>query len=97
VVSGAIFGSSARSDARPESDFDVLLLVTDRASAEAALDRLLDAAPDLAKQFGIRLSPLLLEVEEWHERIRAGDSFVTRASKDAIPFLGDPALVRLHD
>jgi predicted nucleotidyltransferase len=96
VVSAAIFGSSARGDTRPGSDFDVLVLVSDRTAAAGVLDRLLDVAPRLAKRFGARLSPFILEVEEWRARTEAADPFVLRAAREAIPFLGDRDLPAAH-
>ena len=38
VALGAIFGSAARGDGRSGSDFDVLVLVTEKAAADAVLD-----------------------------------------------------------
>ena len=96
VVLGAIFGSSARGDTRPGSDFDVLILVSDRSAADDVLDRLLDAAPRLAKRFGARLSPFILDVEEWRKRAEASDPFVLRAAREAILFVGDRELLAVN-
>jgi predicted nucleotidyltransferase len=95
VVSGAIFGSSARGEPRPDSDLDVLVLVSESAAAEGVLDRLLDAAPGLRKRFGARLSPFILDVEGWSTRAASGDPFLLRAAREAIPFIGDHTLLAL--
>jgi predicted nucleotidyltransferase len=96
VLSAAVFGSSARGEPLPGSDFDVLVIVKDRMSAGVVLDRLLDIAPLLADRFGARLSPFIIGVEEWRARASAADPFIVRAAREAIPFLGDGTLLTGH-
>ncbi len=56
-----LYGSRARGEARPDSDWDLLVLVPDLALKGA----IRDALYDLELQHGAVLSPLILDPAQW--------------------------------
>lgn len=73
-VRGAyLLGSAARGADTPESDFDVLVAVEGSAAAEAAHDALSGAAPEFFTRFGLRLSPVVLELATLRRMHADGD------------------------
>lgn len=80
VHSAYLFGSAARGDDVPGSDFD-LLVVTGDADAETVHDLLSARAPDLRRRFGIALSPVVLG-ETSARRQAADPRSVVRAAMD---------------
>jgi predicted nucleotidyltransferase len=84
-----VFGSTARGDAGPESDIDLLCLtgpVDDRAKAERNLT---DRAATLRRQFGRRLSVLVLPAAEFARRYRQGERLVREAVETGWVVAGD--------
>jgi len=77
-----LFGSRARGDHRPDSDYD-LLIVAPR--EPALLDTLYDAVMDVLLTHGRLVSLKVLDPREF-ERLRAlGTPFLTRVSAEGIP------------
>ncbi|MGA8193772.1 MAG: nucleotidyltransferase domain-containing protein [Acetobacteraceae bacterium] len=50
--SGVLFGSRARGDARPDSDYDVAVFLRDMADRFAEMDRLADPGTDICDETG---------------------------------------------
>jgi predicted nucleotidyltransferase len=90
VLSGAIFGSVARSDADPHSDLDVLLIIESRAGSAEILDLVLEQADTLAKIYGATLAPTIFTKQEWLALMKRRDPFALSASADARVFVGRP-------
>lgn len=88
VESAAVFGSAARGDAKPGSDFDVIVLT--EGAPEPVYDAFLAAAPELATEFGIRISPVVLSVVQARRQHADGDAFIADAMRDARRFHGRP-------
>lgn len=88
VLSGAIFGSAARGKAGPDSDLDVLVLTTDETSADAVRSSLAEEGPVFSERFGLPLSPVVMTLERFRERQRAGDPFCREVVRDAIVIVG---------
>ena len=92
VISSVIFGSSARGDATPRSDLDLLVLVSDEDAADRARVLFSDLSPLLALRFGVHLSPVVLTAERFRERDAEGDPFTRAVTTDALPvFRSHPA------
>lgn len=90
IVSAAIYGSVARGESGPGSDLDVLILLEDRWTRAAVLDRVLDAGEVIAARFGWRLSPFVTERNVWYAQLAAGDAFASNVLREAVVFLGEP-------
>lgn len=82
VRSVYLFGSAARGDDRAESDFDVLVVAADAASAERAHDRLAAAAPGLRERFGVAVSPVAIDVARARSLARDASSVVSAALRE---------------
>jgi predicted nucleotidyltransferase len=88
VRSAAIFGSAARGDDRPGSDLDVLIIVRDVQSERQVQEAMADLGPVLERTQGLRLSPMILTIDELLRRARGGDPFVSEVVKDGMSVLG---------
>lgn len=66
-VGAVLFGSRARGDHKPDSDADVAVLLSDRASGRFIPVKLnlVDVAFDVMLETGIRVEPLPIKAEEW--------------------------------
>ncbi|HEX2189424.1 MAG TPA: nucleotidyltransferase domain-containing protein [Longimicrobiaceae bacterium] len=88
VLSVAVFGSAARGEAGPASDFDLLVVTDSDPAVETTYDALSDQGDDLRARFGLRLSPVVLTLEKLRARHAAADPFVTSAVEDAVRVYG---------
>lgn len=70
VRSVLVFGSVARGEAGPDSDLDVLCLTTMATEAPDAERNLAEAAAALRRQFGRRVSVIVLSAGEFARRYR---------------------------
>ncbi len=90
VRSVVVYGSAARGDDRPGSDFDVLV-VTDReenvSEVHATLSRL---SPELERCYALDLAPVVLSHARLRERAAAGDPLVAGVLTDGRTVAGEP-------
>ncbi len=70
VRSVLIFGSLARGDASAESDIDLLCLTASAAAVAEVERKLAEAAPNLHRQFGRRVSVMVLPAADFARRYR---------------------------
>lgn len=63
ALSAYLFGSAARGDDSPGSDFDLLVVAPDPPSADELHDLLSSRAAELRRRFGIVLSPVVIDAE----------------------------------
>jgi predicted nucleotidyltransferase len=85
VESVTIFGSSARGDDAPDSDLDLLVVTETEEDEEDAWERLLEKAPMFLREFGVRISPVVMSLEQLHERAEDGDPLIAAVVKEGIP------------
>lgn len=71
-----LFGSVARGDTNPDSDVDVLAVVSDDADFASVDDQLLDIAYDVQLEYDVRVEVHSLTSSEFETRIDCGDPFV---------------------
>jgi predicted nucleotidyltransferase len=90
----AIFGSRARGDDRPDSDLDLLVVIEDADGEEGVWDHLVVLQPRIQREFGLRLSPVILGLERLREREREGDPFVEAVAAEGIPII-KPSIQKL--
>jgi uncharacterized protein len=77
-----LFGSRARGDANPWSDYDVLILVDRR--DQSLVDSIYDLAVEIQADTGSDLSLKIMAEVEWDRRQRAGSSLVANVSKEGV-------------
>jgi predicted nucleotidyltransferase len=90
VVSGCIFGSTARGDDTPESDLDILLLVERPEDKERAEDGVSEVFEGLRQQFSLRPSLVVLTRAEFARGYRAGRAFMRNVMREGETFAGRP-------
>jgi predicted nucleotidyltransferase len=76
VRSAVIFGSAARGEDRPDSDFDLLVVAWRQEDVEPVHQHLVDASGELFQRFGLLLSPVVIAVEQLVRQHHGGDPFV---------------------
>lgn len=69
-----LFGSRARGDARPDSDYDILVVVKDRNIINRSL--VYDYILDVNLEYGIDLSLKIYDVEEFELFLEKGVPFI---------------------
>ena len=77
-----LFGSKARGDDRPDSDIDVLAIVT--SDDWHIRDKVYDVATDILLQANVCISPKVISKSRFDQLCREGTSFIHNVSKDAI-------------
>jgi UTP:GlnB (protein PII) uridylyltransferase len=83
VESAVVFGSSARGEAGPGSDLDLLVVVRGHEDREGVRMGLAEGAPGLRANFGVRLSPVVLTREQVRTQVGENDPFVREVLGDA--------------
>jgi len=77
-----LFGSKARGDDKPDSDIDVLVIVTD--DDWHICDKIYDIATDIFLQTDIYISPKVIGKSRLEQLQKEGTSFLRSISRDAI-------------
>lgn len=96
IASAAVFGSAARGEDHPGSDFDVLVVAKDESDVEPLHDRLAGSIPRMEEEFGLDLSPVVLPLSRFREMHRNGDPLVADVLRDARLITGDRAEALVH-
>ena len=76
-----LYGSRARGDARPDSDWDLLILVNGAVTHERK-EALRDQLYDLELETGAVLSAIIRSVEEWETPLSRAMPFHVAVSRD---------------
>jgi hypothetical protein len=84
IEAAAIFGSSARGDDRPDSDLDLLVVTESDDEDDDVWERLLDKQPVFQREFGVRLSPVVMSLDRLRQRAEDGDPLIAEVIKDGI-------------
>ena len=77
-----LFGSRARGDEKPWSDYDLLLIVDKR--DQALVDRIYDLAMEVESNFFCDLSFKIIPEAEWERRRSVGSRFVVNVTREGI-------------
>lgn len=88
VVYAALFGSAARGEDGLASDFDVLVVTRSDDAVWRCHSTLSAAAAGVEKEFGLRLSPVVLAIEELRRQHREGSPFIASLLADSRTILG---------
>jgi predicted nucleotidyltransferase len=71
VVGASVFGSVARHEETPSSDLDICCIVRDRQSASAVESAINSETHTLYREYGVRISPLVITVAEFRKKRRS--------------------------
>lgn len=77
-----LFGSRARGDNKPWSDYDVLLIVDRR--DQALKDRIYDSVVEIQADMGCDLSLKIVSEIEWNKRRAQGSRFASNVAREGI-------------
>lgn len=82
VAKVVLFGSRARGDNRPWSDYDVLLLVDKR--DQTLKDRIYDSVVEIQADLGCDLSLKIIPEAQWERQRALGSRFVANVTREGI-------------
>jgi predicted nucleotidyltransferase len=88
VVSAILFGSSARGDARPDSDLDVMLVADTKESVDLVEDAAIDLQDEMFARLGVSLAPIVLPLARFRERYAAGDPLLRNVEAEGRVLFG---------
>ncbi len=86
VVSALIFGSVARRQETPQSDLDICCVVKSESDKGLVQERLSSEASSLSKEFGVKLAPVYLTLQELRAKVRS--SLVRQVLKEGKTIVG---------
>lgn len=66
-----LFGSIARSEERPNSDIDLVIVVQDNANLEKVGDRVAEASAIVTRRFGNQAMPITVKKSDYEKKTRA--------------------------
>lgn len=89
-VTVAVFGSFARGEAAPGSDFDVLVLLNDPNRVPKVKKALQEKAGGFHDSFGVSLAPYVVGAAEFADRLKAGDKLIKAMVREARVIAGKP-------
>ena len=89
VCSVVIFGSTARGDAHPGSDLDLLVIVKDADDVGSVRRAILAVDPALRERLGLRASPYVLARADAAARTSDGDPLMAAVRTEGRTLLGD--------
>jgi predicted nucleotidyltransferase len=90
VRSVVLYGSAARGDDRPGSDFDLLAVVATDEAVHPVHSRLANLAPELERLFALDLSPMVLSLARLREQLAGGDPVMAAAIREGRDLAGEP-------
>lgn len=82
LVELKVFGSKARGDDRPDSDIDMLVIVS--SDDWHICDTVYDVATDILLQADVCISPKVISKSRFDQLCKEGTSFIHNVGKDAI-------------
>ncbi len=88
AVYAALFGSTARGKDALGSDFDLLAVTRSEDAVWRCHSAVSAAAPGLEREFGLRLSPVVLTLDELRRQHREGSPLVASLLADSRTILG---------
>ena len=87
VVGLYLYGSRARGDHRPDSDYDVFVVLGER--TRPVIDALYDAVVDVVCETGSLVSLKIVSRENFKRSTAAGSPFVANVLHDGVPLALD--------
>ncbi len=90
ILSTTLFGSFARGDSIPGSDFDILVLVQDKKEAKKIRIGLALCAQEVSRLFHLQLSPIVMIQKEAQEKAKQNHPLIESILKEGVLLQGVP-------
>lgn len=97
ALSVVLFGSTARGEEQPESDFDVCCIVKDHAQRERAQSHLERSSQRLYNRYGIKLGPIFFTLDEFRHKRARRNALVNQILDHGKLIAGKNPKVLIHD
>ena len=81
TLSVILFGSSAKGIARPDSDYDVLIIMSDTKALRKTMACIDEIEDKVSEHYGNRLSPVVMTGKTFRERYKKQDSLIKEVAE----------------
>jgi predicted nucleotidyltransferase len=87
LASLVLFGSVAREEEKPNSDIDLVVVVSDKADLDLVEDRVAEASMKVARRFGNQAMPIVVKKSEYDKKMKSISSFWKEVADTGINLL----------
>lgn len=87
LASLVLFGSVAREEEKPNSDIDLIVVVSDKADLDLVEDRVAEASIKVARRFGNQAMPIVVKKSEYDKKIKSRSRFWKEVADTGIDLL----------
>ena len=82
IESIILFGSIAKQKEKPDSDIDLLFIVSDESNPKTLEEKISTLNPKITEYFGNSISPLIMKVSEFKLRLKKNDKLLKSILKE---------------
>jgi len=82
IESIILFGSIAKQKEKPDSDIDLLFIISDESNPKTLEEKISTLNPQITEYFGNSISPLIVKVSEFKLRLKKNDKLLKSILKE---------------